>query len=81
MDKVIQGFIDNGVLGLIVVGLAWYIFYLHNMYQKSMKDLVDRSDKAQGEWQDIAKDNHDAVKENTGVLQTLKTLIENLRKM
>lgn len=84
LDKLFDGFLENGILGMAVIGMALYIMFLHKTYVKVHS-------KSQEEWKEIAKEGHSIMKElqkeghalireNTSVLSALKTILETTRE-
>lgn len=73
IEKLVDGFLANGVLGLAVLGMAMYILFLHKTYVKVHK-------QSQDDWKDIAREGHNIMRENTSILSALKTLLETTRE-
>ena len=69
IEKLFNGFMEHGVLGLVVVSLAIYIIWIQKTHIKQQK-----------EWQDVARGGFENIKENTGIIASLKTLIETTRE-
>lgn len=64
--------LNYGVLGILVVGLSFYILYLHKMYNKKL----EKKDEIIKQTQDKSIE---AINNNTNVLSSLKTLLEHWR--
>jgi hypothetical protein len=62
-----------GILGIVVAGLCWYILHIekrHKEERAEWKQAIDRQFDKQNE----------TMRENTGVLSSLKTIIENMKR-
>lgn len=73
MEKIL---VDYGFLGIAVIGLCTYIMILH----KSARDDQKVAREERKEWQGIAKDGHEAIRQHTDVLSRLTTLLETTRE-
>jgi hypothetical protein len=69
--------LQYGILGICVVAMGWYIILKdkhhekrENEWQETVNKIADRMDKREEE-------TNKTIRENTGILQGLKTLLEN----
>ena len=69
MDKVLQGFLDQGVLGLVIVGLAFAVVYLFKAYQNIQEQRIAESREA-----------IKAIESNTNTLETMTEVLRERGK-
>ena len=69
MDETIKALLNYGVLGIVVIGLAYWIKYLSDQAREERK-----------EWQKLAEKINESQNKNTDILSALKTLIETTRE-
>lgn len=69
MDKVIQGFLDQGVLGLVIVALGFLVWKLWNKYD-------DIQEKRIAESREAIK----AIESNTNTLETMTEVLRERSK-
>ncbi len=65
MDAIIQGFLDQGILGLVIVGLGFIAWRLWSKYDEIQEKRIAES-----------RESIKAIEQNTN---TLDTLVELLR--
>lgn len=81
MERLIDGFLGNGILGACFLGLAWYLIQRDKKNEALLRDMMNQHREERKEWQAIAKENVEQNKETTGVISGLKSLFETtLRK-
>lgn len=68
--------LQYGLAGVVIIGLAWYVMYLHKMYGKRVKDLEEKHEVDRQDFKQIARDGFNAVKESTSIITSMKTLFE-----
>lgn len=68
------------VISLIVTAFSAYIFFLHRQFGRERSDYATEREKRNTEWQSIAKDSNQVLREHTNVLAGLKTLLENNKR-
>ena len=73
MEKIL---IDYGFLGIAVIGLCTYVLILH----RSARDDQKIAREERKEWQGIATNGHEAIRQHTEVLTKLTTLLETTRE-
>jgi len=71
--------LQYGVLGLVVIGMAYYILYIERERSKERKEWREVLEKQQERVNDIADENNKIIREHTNILIGLKTLLENRR--
>ena len=69
MDKVIQGFLDQGVLGLVIIGLAIAVVYLFKAYQNIQELRIAES-----------RESIKAIEQNTNTLETMTEVLRERGK-
>jgi hypothetical protein len=69
VDKVIQGFLDQGVLGLVIIGLGFAVVLLARAYGAIQEKRI-------GESREAIK----AIESNTNTLETLTEVLRERGK-
>ncbi len=69
MDKVLEGFLNQGVLGLVIVGLAFAVIYLFKAYQNIQEQRIAES-----------RECIKAIESNTNTLETLTEVLRERGK-
>ena len=77
MDKIL---LQYGVLGVVVLGLAYYILRRDAAHKKERKELIDMNEQNFKRVNEITDENNRVLRENTNILSGLKTLLENRTK-
>lgn len=73
LDSLIQGFLKQGLLGLVIVALGIFIIWLMKGHSKEKKEMRE-------ELKDIAERGIKAQTDNTSILSALKTMLETTRE-
>lgn len=68
--------LQYGILGVVVLGMASYIMYLHKEHNKQRKEWLQTLDRLLDKADSRERETTQVVKENTGILAGLKTLFE-----
>lgn len=71
MDPIMSPLLEKGILGIIIIGLGVFIWYLLKMAEK-------RQDKHDVFVNKVQDDMIKVIKENTDVLSGIKSLIESI---
>lgn len=71
IEPIISPLLEKGILGIIIVGLVLFTFYLIKMSEK-------RQEKHDNFVSDVHNKMITTIKENTDVLSGLKSLIESI---
>ena len=66
MDAVIQGFLDQGVLGLVIIGLGFIAWRLWSKYDEIQEKRIAES-----------RESIKAIEQNTNTLDTLAELLRD----
>ena len=66
MDAVIQGFLDQGVLGLVIIGLGFIAWRLWSKYYEIQEKRIAES-----------RESIKAIEQNTNTLDTLAELLRD----
>ena len=66
MDAVIQGFLDQGVLGLVIIGLGFIAWRLWSKYDEMQEKRIAES-----------RESIKAIEQNTNTLDTLAELLRD----
>lgn len=69
MDKVIQGFLDQGVLGLIIIGMGFAVVALARAYNAIQEKRIAES-----------RESIKAIETNTNTLETLTEVLRERGK-
>lgn len=69
MDKVVQGFLDQGVLGLVIIGLAFAVVALAKAYNTIQEKRIAESREA-----------IKAIEQNTNTLDTMTEVLRERGK-
>lgn len=62
--------VKYGLPGIVIAGLAWFVMYLMKEHRKERKENMERAN------QQVDETNR-VLRENSNILQGLKTLLEN----
>ena len=68
-----------GVLGLVVIGMAYYILLIERQRVKERDDWREILQKQNERLNEIADESNRIIREHTNILIGLKTLLENRR--
>ena len=71
INNLIPPLVEKGILGIIIVALGFFIYYLLKVAERRQNKYDQFVDKVQGEMINV-------IKENTDVLSGLKALIESI---
>ena len=71
INSLIPPLIEKGILGVIIVALGFFIYYLLRVAERRQNKYDQFVDKVQSEMINV-------IKENTEVLSGLKALIESI---
>jgi hypothetical protein len=77
MEKLIENY---GILGIILVALAAYVIRIEKRHGSERKEWRETMEKQFNRMDEMSDEGHKAVRENTSILQGLKTLLENRNK-
>lgn len=66
MDSVIKGFLDQGVLGLVIIGLGFAVVYLFNKYSDIQEKRIAES-----------RESIKAIEQSTNTLETLTEVLRD----
>ena len=69
MDKVLEGFLNQGVLGLVVVGLGFAVWRLWSKYDEIQEKRIAES-----------RDAIKAIEQNTNTLDTMTEVLRDRSK-
>ena len=69
MDKVIQGFLDQGVLGLIIIGMGFVLWRLWSKYDEVQEKRIAES-----------REGIKAIEQNTNSMDTLTEVLRERGK-
>lgn len=69
-----------GILGVVVAALAAYVIRIETRHKSERKEWKDTIDKQFKRMDEMSDEGHKAIRENTSILQGLKTLLENRNK-
>lgn len=69
MDSVIKGFLDQGVLGLIIVALGFAVWKLYSKYDEVQEKRIAES-----------RESVKAVEQNTNTLETMTEVLRERGK-
>lgn len=71
LNPIIPPLIEKGILGIVIIALGVFIWYLMKMAERRQERFDKFVDQVQGEM-------ITTIKENTNVLSGLKSLIESI---
>jgi hypothetical protein len=74
MEKLLENY---GILGIIVVALGIYILKIEARHKSERKEWRETIGKQFDRMNQQTDDNNKTTRENTNILQGLKTLLEN----
>lgn len=74
MDELVKNW---GVAGIIVAALAGYIIRIESRHYKERKEWRETQGKQFNRLNEINDETNKVLRENTNILQGLKTLLEN----
>ncbi len=69
MDKVVQGFLDQGVLGLLIISMGFVIWRLWSKYDEVQEKRIAE-----------ARESVKAVEQNTNTLETMTEVLRERAK-
>ena len=69
MDKVVQGFLEQGVLGLVILALGFGVVYLFNKYSDIQEKRIAES-----------RESIKAIEQNTNTLETMTEVLRERGK-
>lgn len=69
MDAVMKGFIDQGVLGLVIVGLGVALIYVFKLYNEIQEKRIAES-----------REGIKAIEQNTNTLDTMTEVLRERGK-
>lgn len=72
-----KSMLDYGILGIVVVALATYIIRIENRHRRERKELAERDERHFNRVNQLTDESNKVTRENTNILQGLKTLLEN----
>lgn len=75
-----QGWEQYGISGLVIVGLAWFVVYLMKSHKTERKEMADRMEKMSDKSDRREDETNKVIRDTGGILQGLKTLLENNKK-
>lgn len=80
MDNATNELLQYRVLGafavLLVAGIIWLAVYIRSLHKEAMK----REEKNAGQMAELAREGHIAIKNNTDIVSSVKTLLETTRE-
>jgi hypothetical protein len=79
MEPYVKELLNYGVLGLSVIGLVAYIRYLHKRQDREMEERRNDLKEINSQWRELTREGHQAIRENTSVVASLKQLFETTR--
>lgn len=71
--------LQYGVLGIVVIGMAYYILKIEARHKRERKELMDINAKQFDRVSDMNDESNKVLRENTNILSGLKALLENRR--
>lgn len=74
MEELLKSY---GLAGVIIVALAGYVIRIEARHGKERKEWRETVEKQFNRMDEMSDEGHKAVRENTSILQGLKTLLEN----
>lgn len=69
-----------GVAGAIIIALATYVIRIETRHKSERKEWKDTIEKQFNRMDEMSDEGHKVTRENTSILQGLKTLLENRNK-
>lgn len=66
-----------GLAGVVIAGLSAYILRIEARHKSERKEWKDTVEKQFNRMDEMTDEGHKAIRENTSILQGLKTLLEN----
>lgn len=82
-----EGFLQYGVLGLVVLALGSYVIKIEQRHRKERKELQEERKEMMKMNENLSDkmiesndENNKVIREHTNVLSALKTLLENQRR-
>lgn len=63
-EEAVKELLNYGVLGVMVVAMSGYIYFLHRQHSKERE-----------EWRGMAKDFNDTTKENIGLIKKIEGML------
>lgn len=82
-----EGFLQYGILGLVVVALGSYVLKIEARHRKEKKELMELHERQLhvqerqfDKISDITEETNKVIREHTNILAGLKSLLENQRR-
>lgn len=72
--------LQYGVLGVVVLGMAYYIVRIEIRHAKERKEWQDKDDRHFNTLISAKDESNRVIRENTNILAGLKALLENKNK-
>lgn len=69
MDAVVKGFLDQGVLGLVIIGLGFALIYVFKLYNEVQEKRIAES-----------REGVKAIEQNTNTLDTMTEVLRERGK-
>jgi len=70
-------FLQYGVLGMVAVGLSWFIMYLIKDHRKERKEWREFQEKQMDRIMEQGDESNKVIREHSNLLSGIKTLLEN----
>jgi len=68
-----------GVLGVVVIGMAWFIMYMVKDHRKERKEWREFQEKQMDRIMKAGDESNRVIREHSNLLSGIKTLLENRR--
>lgn len=72
-------FLQNGILGLVVVGLSAYVLRIELRHKKERREWMEMQSEQFDRINELIDESNKVIREHTNVLSALKSLLENRR--
>jgi len=70
-------FLQYGVLGMVAVGLSWFIMYLIKDHRKERKEWREFQEKQMDRIMEQGDESNKVIREHSNLLSGIKALLEN----
>jgi len=70
-------FLQYGVLGMVAVGLSWFIMYLIKDHRKERKEWREFQEKQMDRMMEQGDESNKVIREHSNLLSGIKALLEN----
>lgn len=80
MDEATKELLKSGVLGAIIVILLTAIVFLGRYIVTLHKESATRQETASEQMAELAREGHIAIRNNTDIVSSVKTLLETTRE-